>query len=1142
MLRLIGRTVLVCLGLLAIFVAAQWQLSRSRDQYPEVRLHLEASQQVPGMGAATWDFQVCEAAVTLMEGRPASVGALMDRVASCRDPLSIQAKGHDDALLWRFDVAADGKATLDGRPSDLAALRSKVEAALAAENVLPVRQVTVADVMAANLPNPVYEHVSLPGHPYRKSGSDDPDEPEVVIEQYSGPPMFDDLSKIPEKLKPYYDDLGELPPVEQRLPENPAVLRAIESVGHYSDDGTPMLWRRATQDDLTNFNVKIGYPALVRFDWAGRLQPHLAWKWEVSDQNRVYTFWLRKGLKWSDGHPFTTEDVLFVTEDVIEMWNYRMDWMQETDGSNMLYVEDVLDWPGLAAAILRQAGSDEPSPGRQIWRVVDADPRGELASLKTLLAGITPETPPDEVSKAKIVSKLNSVFGRRTFYDAQAWKDVDFTSELEQLKTRGFSTLNKKEIERYEVLLMREDWLRRAGTIGDEEQWLAGHVTRFGVLLFRAAYRDFVVPAVRERVKVEGVPDENGNTSHILRFTFKQPNAILLEKTATFMFYLGLFQRAKHYYARWHPSGSKVLNDIDVVDWPGFWAKVMKQAAASEPSPGKRLWERMPEAMRVRLKERIPDNDRDKDTQYKKDAAEAVNEALRHRDFYDAKAWTGVDLDSELALWFDKHYGKLQGRDRRRVRHLLKRKDMLRRGVENLNEDELFELNLMMLRAAYDGDPKKEAEDRDDGKLLAIDREDALDKLAQHYGYRTWGVMYSESYKYHPVWNRHVPTLCPWRVVSEPEDATVVAVRNPYYFKVDREGKQLPYIDVIEAEKVERKEIRLLKLRSGNVDMQSRHLEFDDYTPLKQNEADGGYEIRLWANDYCGEVTFWICQQHRDPEYRELQADPRIRQALSLALNRQEIIDVVFNGLGTPAQFSVPEGSKYYNARLHHAYVEYDPERANHLLDEMGLDKRNEEGIRLLPGGRPFMLEVSFESERPLAAVQLACDQWRALGIKILMKERSGKIKWRLYRMGKYDIWTHKEGASFFGPAVAGSFAPTHAAESVQFSAWAQWLRSGGRDGEEPPERIKDLDFMWKQVIQAPTEADKLRAWTALTDRAAEELPVLGVSTSPGKVIYVRKNFKNVPKLALAGWIAHEPGNCNPEMFYIEPEKDVQDE
>jgi ABC-type transport system substrate-binding protein len=600
------------------------------------------------------------------------------------------------------------------------------------------------------------------------------------------------------------------------------------------------------------------------------------------------------------------------------------------------------------------------------------------------------------------------------------------------------------------------------------------------------------------------------------------------------MYYWELCNAQKAFLCRYHMDGYSKLEVLDILKWKELCDSLERSGGAAAPSPAKHIWSLLSAELQGKLAARRPAEDRAADEQYKGEIVAEFNRLLARRDFYDPQAWAAVDLESELARLLKDGYTALQQRDRRRVRELLARQDWLRRGVNDLRDDELFAFNVAMLRAAYDGDPKLADADRDDGKIIAVSREDALDKLALWRGYRTWIILWQEINRHKHGWNTHVPTICPWRLVSEADDMTIRGVRNPFYFKVDAQGQQLPYIDMIEPEVVRRKDIRLLKLQAGSADFYERETEWADFTPLKQMEASGGYEVRLWAMDYCGELTIFLCQQHADPQYRELMGDSRFHQALSLAINRQEMIDIVWQGMGTPAQFSVPEGSKYYNPRLHHAYVDYDPERANRLLDELGLQKRAADGTRLFPSGRPVTLEVSTTDERPLAAVQLLCNYWRAVGLKPLMKVRLGDIIWRLSSMGKYDVWIHKEGGNYFGPLLAGYIVPTHEAESIQYPRWAVWLKTGGREGEEPPDRVKELDRLWRKVTTAPNEQAKVAAWLNLTDVAAEQLPVIGITTSPGKVLYVKKNFKNVPQFALAGWIAHDPGNCNPEVFYIE--------
>ena len=1200
-------------------------LRKMQALWPTARLDVRLSGRTTEGRSLTHTFGIGAAGQATLDDLPSTVEQFMALVDSPWQRVTISGRVSDDG--WTAEMGAGGVGTRRGRPVTLEEITRELKAFVLDEKVTRTVSPTVQDVLDlvadGTLPPFTYTRVDLPGFPYKTAYPDATDEPEVVIKRYRGHPMFEDPETMPESLKAFYPET--LPPVAERLPRNPAVLWGCDGIGRYSETTTEtrlddcMVWRRATADRPVALYRKVGYPALVRFDGGGRLQPNLAWKWEVSPDNRVFTFYLRKGHKWSDGKPFTTDDMLFSLNVVSgsPAWGQSPLWMQETDGSSMVYADDIRDWPALAKRLLAGAGVAAPSVGRQVLRVINAElpealddleasgklpeekvdalkaalvPEGpeaaaalaalpekafaerfaaygltslERSHLRDALGGvrlfdlmdhlraISPETLPDERTRARIVSRLNSVLSSRLFYDAATWRDVDVASDLAALLARGYSRLSKSDRYRVAFLMWRNHRLTRADTIFDPapDLWLPGDVTRFNVLMFRAAYADIVAPAERRRVKIEAVADATGDTSHIIRFTFPKPNSIFLESCATFMVYLGMAGRQRAFNAKYHMDGVQEMLVFDVMKWQA-WFKAMKaEFDAGGASPGRHIWPMIREELRAQVIANPPGDARPaKDDLPQQEAIiKEMNRLLRRRDFYNAEAWQHVDLDSELTTLLTdepdkkdadrkKGYSRLQARDERRVEYLMKRADFLRRGVEDLSDDDVLQMNLMMLRAAYDGaawrdddDPKKKT------MLLAPDREVALDEETEARGHRRlWTVLFNEIGAYKRGENEHVPTLCPWRIVSEKDDQRIIAIRNPYYFKVDAAGQQLPYIDVVIDERAKRKEIRQIKLRSGQINFQTRNLEFDDFTALKQMEGPGGYEVRLWPNDYVGEMTFIICQQHADDEYRKIQGDPRFHQALSLGLNRQEMIDVVWHGMGRPAQFAVPKGSPYYSEKLFNAYAEYDPERANRLLDDMGLGRRNREGVRLLPSGRPFFLEVNTEEDRPRAAVELAVNNWRKLGINAQMKMRSGQVKWNLYRTGQWDIWVHKEGGNYWGPLDGGAVAPSHPASSVHISRWTAWLRTGGRTGEEPPDRIKDLDYMWQKVLTASNDAEKYARWQDLMDRTARELPVLGVMTSPGKVLLVKNNFKNVPKLALAGWIAHDPGNCNPEVFYVE--------
>ena len=1167
---------------------------------------------------------------------------------------------------WVFEASADGAMTLDGLPATVRDVTARIGQYAAAGNKKEyAKAVSVADVLAAakrgEIRAPSRPYNSFPGRmtyeqawPKGEVGILPPraDRPENTVTTYSDAPILHDRA-LQEKLaiRKYVDgegpgvsDWSNLPPVEDRLPLYPAVMvgpDARPKEGFYGNYGGR--WYRCAASDW-DVSRKVGYPSFVRFDPKGDLQPHFAYKWKVENDNRVFTFWLRPGHKWSDGHPWTAHDIAWVCNVNIgsEHWPSAANWMMETDGSIQLYPDDVKDWVALARRILDEASGDKSSPGKRLMAVANGEvstlleklvaeglvAKNKLAGLKadllargadvatlatlrvkkfdkamashdltdherdalkkrlgglrlvrlrSLLEAIGPDHLPTLLQQAKIVSILNKLFESTSFYDRQAWEGVDLTSELSALEARGVSTLDEMALQRYEFLTIRKDLLRRvalsgvyaellarkrAGRLAEEEtaqlrklrkadKWLrlgvgdlnldkeSALLKKFNLFMFRAAYTDLVAKAVKERVKVEALDDST------IRFTFKKPNSIFLEKTATFMFYRGLFTISKHFFGRMHPDGTCELTIDDVLNWDGFLEKLRVAGDNNVASPARQVWSLMNEDTRNLVLTGLSSDDEKAMTAKKAIIAE-LNRIMRRREFYNAKAWASVDLTSELAKLKAEGYSSLSSqKPRNRYMQLVLREDMLRRGAADLKatdadekRNELLVFNVDLFRAAFSAeDPTLDGDARQEASLVAFNRENALDIVAKADEFQFDGWVYKLRQLGKLRTRYHVPTLTAWRTVSDPMDTNSVAIRNPYFFAVDPAGKQLPYLDTFVTEKQSRSSVRMLKLTSGNVSFQCRDIEIQDFTVLKQNEKAGDYQVYRWANDYCGELTFYFPQARKTERMSELQSHPEFRKALSYALNRQEIIDVVYRGMGKPAQWSVPKGSKYYNEKHALMAVAYRPDLANKILDEMGCDKRAGDGTRLWQG-QPLIMNVVATEDRPSEAVQMACNYWRAIGINCQMKVQRGQLINNWLAMGTLDIGVHKEGGNYFGPIAAGGFAPTHSAECPWGTKWVEWLRSGGRSGWEPPDRIKELDVMWSEVLQSPNEEEKLKAWQRLADYTADQLPILGIMTSPGRIVYVKNGFKNVPKLSLAGWMAHEPGNNCPEVFFWDKEQD----
>lgn len=1208
------KLLIVIAGLFVLFQVAQrgtTRIARSSE-----RFHLAATGQSPDGTPVRWSFAIDKAGMMTLDGLPVGdLDVLASRVRDSRGPLTLKAHrvrmpheaelGDTVAWDWTFTVSADGEMSLDGRPASVADVMARIEP-LTIQGV--TRPVMVKDVLAKaeplemSLPRsqlrsysssgmpglrpalnevgpgddlirmPTRSKVSFPGRmTYKQAFPQDEDEPEYVITEFHESPLLRDRAAqdavnayiMAQGRKHYYlPEPESLPPVADRLPLNPAVVHGPDT-SKYGLGKYGRVWYRAA---ASTWDVprKLGMVSFVKTDPKGDIQPDLAYKWEI-EGNRVYTFYLRQGTKWSDGHPFTVQDILWVANTVIgsPYWADRSMWMIPTDGSAALYVDDILDWQRLAATIVAQGRSDAPSPSRQLWTLSDE-------SLRQMLREIADGQRPDEERRYAFVNALGKLFRRAEFYDEEAWQGIDLEGDLRELADH-VDSLDTEGLWQLQALRVRNDWLQRRKISRTDPRYEElklndSEVFRLNLQMFRAAYRGLVQPPVRTSVKIEAVPDETGDDTHIIRFTFNKPNSFFLIEATHFMFYRGLFEMARHKSGPLHPDGTDRLSDVDIRCWKTFITTLQRQAAAEGDNPGKRIWSFLSADVRARVDEALASNLLRDDMKASdlppaaRDVVADLNRVLARRDFYRADVWTRpdgepVDLDREMTSLFTDGDGlqRYISREREfktsevaRYNHLLIRRRLLERGIDALSDADVYRLNQMMFRAAYDGDGVYEEEG--DTVLVARDRVDALDKEARRIGWKGWvdrlrkmGSYHAPDHKKESNFNK--PVLNAWRLVGEEGDAVARVVRNPYYYKVDSEGNQLPYVDMILIEKTTDVNTRQGKMRAGKVGFQSRDVVFKDYTYLKQFEKSGDYRVLLWANDYVGELTFYMQQDNESPVLRKLFGDWRFHHALSHALDRKQMIEVIWRGMGRPAQWSVPEGSKYYVKELAEAAVEYDPEKANLLLDEMfeefGWDRKSPDGKRMYldESGqwKVLTIDVNSDEAHELLAVEMAVHYWQRVGLNVQMQIRAANYINRLASLGKNEIGVHIEGGNFFGPLLAGYMAPTHPAECPQWPLWAAWIRSGGIDGQEPPERVKQLELIWTRVIEAPNEQAQLDAWRELSLRTAHILPTLGIMTSPGKVVYVHNSFRNVPDLALAGWGAHEPANCCPEAFYIVP-------
>ncbi|MBW7453352.1 ABC transporter substrate-binding protein [Paenibacillus sepulcri] len=296
------------------------------------------------------------------------------------------------------------------------------------------------------------------------------------------------------------------------------------------------------------------------------------------------------------------------------------------------------------------------------------------------------------------------------------------------------------------------------------------------------------------------------------------------------------------------------------------------------------------------------------------------------------------------------------------------------------------------------------------------------------------------------------PVLYPWVFVKSTE-TTATFERNPYYFKVDTAGNQLPYIDKIVSTMVQDIEMVSLKTIAGEVDFSRESAALVKMPLYKENEKSG-YKALL-ANMHVTPTDIFLNMTFDDKSWQSVVQDVRFRKALNMALDRDEIIDAIYYGFAAPSVIADPT---------------FNVDEANKLLDEMGM-KKGADGIRTAPDGKKFTIPFEVGAQAPdiVPMTQLVVEMWKALGLNVTMKTIDQAL-WTTRNTANElratMIWTHTP-LWYMGDWGIGNWAP----------AWERWRTTGGKEGVEPPAEVKALfTQIDTAAAAAPAEAQKVFA------------------------------------------------------------------
>jgi len=374
--------------------------------------------------------------------------------------------------------------------------------------------------------------------------------------------------------------------------------------------------------------------------------------------------------------------------------------------------------------------------------------------------------------------------------------------------------------------------------------------------------------------------------------------------------------------------------------------------------------------------------------------------------------------------------------------------------------------------------------------------EDVLQQMMKKAGKRNWmGVHISKDRPYKAT-NPDLPTLQPWMNSTYPPSDRFIFKRNPFYHRVDKNGRQLPYIDSI-AINIASSKLVPAKTGAYESDLQARYLRMDNYTFLKAGSKRNDFDVRLWKTPKGAHIALYPNLNTNDLAYRKLMRDVRFRRALSLAIHRFEINQVVYFGLVQESNNTVLAECSLYKPEYQNDGIEFDLEHANQLLDELGLTERDDRGVRLLPDGRALeiLIQTAGESTEQTDVLELIHDSWLDAGIKLYSIPSTREVFRNRIFSGDalMSIWAGLENALPSADTSPRDLAPTSKYQ-YQWPQWGAYYESSGKSGEAPESpAARELVVLNDQWTRASTREERIAIWHRILDINREQMFTIGI-------------------------------------------------
>ena len=406
-----------------------------------------------------------------------------------------------------------------------------------------------------------------------------------------------------------------------------------------------------------------------------------------------------------------------------------------------------------------------------------------------------------------------------------------------------------------------------------------------------------------------------------------------------------------------------------------------------------------------------------------------------------------------------------------------------------------------------------------------------VDAVATDAGFDSW-VEYFE-YQSSFTTNPELPQLTAW-IITQPytgDTQRVVFERNPYYWKVDTAGNQLPYVDRWLFDILGNTEVLLLRTMNGEIDLMHRHINNVENRPVLYGSQDrGDYRLYDAEMDQSNAHSIRFNLNHPDPVVREFANNRDFRVGLSYAIDRAEISDLLHAGMTEPWGISPPQGHPLYHERLASEFIEYNVDLANEYLDRAGYDQIGRDGFRIGPDGQPIVLTMDLvvaQDER-INVAELVQAYWRAVGVDVRLNVMERTLYFERRDAGQRETFMWSQDAGLAPLLNSDSWVP-------EAPAWREWVWPGSYPGvsaQEPPASFKRAAELWDEIYTSSPERHE-DLYREIQDIIADEFWLIGTVSPPPGYGIVTNRIGNFLEPIPNSWNYPTPAPVGMEQLFI---------